>query len=521
MSNDPIIELENVTFTYSGENQQASGIKDINLYINSGELVVLCGKSGCGKTTVTRLINGLIPHYYEGELSGRVRVCGQNVSEQPLYDTARITGSVFQNPRSQFFNVDTTSEITFGCENLGMPENEIRCRLERVTDRFHLENLLDRNIFMLSGGEKQKIACAGVSVMEPEVMILDEPSSNLDVKSTMELKAILKLWKEEGKTIVVSEHRLYYLSELADRYIYLEDGKIRGDYTKEEFLDLGAERRLKMGLRCFSMDEESLSTEIRNFTLVASEKQQLEQKKISSATLELQDFTYAYKHQPLSLHIHNCEIPGEGIVAIIGNNGAGKSTFSRCFCGLIKKCGTVIEKNTEPDLENGSKIKGREQRYKPKDRLKKCYTVMQDVNHQLFTESVLEEVMISMDEEEEKEAEKILDKLDLLPLKERHPMSLSGGQKQRVAIASAIASGRKYLFFDEPTSGLDYCHMQETAGVLKDLLAAGITSYVVTHDFEMILSCCTAVIHLENGEIQETYPVDEVGIQKLKEYFIK
>ena len=165
---------------------------------------------------------------------------------------------------------------------------------------------------------------------------------------------------------------------LADRYIYLEDGKIRGNYTKEEFLDLGAERRLKMGLRCFSMDEE-----------------------------------------------------------------------------------------------------------------------------------------------EEKEAEKILDKLDLLPLKEHHPMSLSGGQKQRVAIASAIASGRKYLFFDEPTSGLDFCHMQETAGVLKDLLSAGITSYVVTHDFEMILSCCTAVIHLENGEIQETYPVDEAGIQKLKEYFIK
>ena len=430
-----MIRIDHVTFSYGEENENAGGVHDINLTVEDGQCVVLCGESGCGKTTITRLINGLIPHYYEGKMNGEVWVNGAKVSEQPLYDTAKTVGSVFQNPRSQFFNVDTTSEITFGCENLGQPEQSIRERLDKTIRDFRLEKLMGRNIFHLSGGEKQKIACAGVSIMEPDVLVMDEPSSNLDASSILDLRAILAFWKSQGKTIIVSEHRLYYLRGLADRFIYITGGKVEKDYSAAEFESLTEQQRAKLGLRTFILED------------------LLPPKALPQAgqQMELRNFCFAYKNEPETLHIRESKIPANRIVGIIGNNGAGKSTFSRCFCGLEKRCGEVIW--------NG-------RTYRPKDRLNTCYMVMQEVNHQLFTETVLDEVLISMEEENQEWAEEILAELDLIGFKDRHPMSLSGGQKQRVAIASAIASKRSILFFDEPTSGLDYKHMKEVANVL-------------------------------------------------------
>lgn len=423
-------------------------------------------------------------------MAGEVWVNGEKVSEQPLYDTAAVVGSVFQNPRSQFFNVDTTSEITFGCENLGQPEKDIRERFAKTVRDFRLEKLMDRNIFHLSGGEKQKIACAGVSIMEPDVLVMDEPSSNLDAASILDLRKILAFWKSQGKTIIVSEHRLYYLRGLADRFIYLAEGQVSRDYSAAEFEQLTEQQRSNMGLRTFALER------LLPPVLPQQEK----------TALALHNFRFAYKNEPETLHIMDCEIPTNQIVGIIGNNGAGKSTFSRCFCGLEKRCGEIVW--------NGRK-------YRPKDRLSTCYMVMQEVNHQLFTESVLDEVLISMEEENQERAEEILNRLDLLAFKDRHPMSLSGGQKQRVAIASAIASKRSILFFDEPTSGLDYRHMKEVANVLRQVRDAGITVYVITHDLELILDCCTDIIHLEDGSVIDQYGMDEDGLKKIREYFIK
>lgn len=423
-------------------------------------------------------------------MAGEVWVNGEKVSEQPLYDTAAVVGSVFQNPRSQFFNVDTTSEITFGCENLGQPEKDIRERFAKTVRDFRLEKLMDRNIFHLSGGEKQKIACAGVSIMEPDVLVMDEPSSNLDAASILDLRKILAFWKSQGKTIIVSEHRLYYLRGLADRFIYLAEGQVSRDYSAAEFEQLTEQQRSNMGLRTFALER------LLPPVLPQQEK----------TALALHNFRFAYKNEPETLHIMDCEIPTNRIVGIIGNNGAGKSTFSRCFCGLEKRCGEIVW--------NGRK-------YRPKDRLSTCYMVMQEVNHQLFTESVLDEVLISMEEENQERAEEILNRLDLLAFKDRHPMSLSGGQKQRVAIASAIASKRSILFFDEPTSGLDYKHMKEVANVLRQVRDTGITVYVITHDLELILDCCTDIVHFENGSIIDQFQMDEAGLEKIRNYFIK
>ena len=485
-----MIKIDHISFSYGEENENTGGVRDIDLNIEDGQFVVLCGESGCGKTTITRLINGLIPHYYEGQMAGEVWVNGEKVSEQPLYDTAAIVGSVFQNPRSQFFNVDTTSEITFGCENLGQPEKDIRERFAKTVRDFRLEKLMDRNIFHLSGGEKQKIACAGVSIMEPDVLVMDEPSSNLDAASILDLRKILAFWKSQGKTIIVSEHRLYYLRGLADRFIYLAEGQVSRDYSAAEFEQLTEQQRSNMGLRTFALER------LLPPVLPQQEK----------TALALHNFRFAYKNEPETLHIMDCEIPTNRIVGIIGNNGAGKSTFSRCFCGLEKRCGEIVW--------NGRK-------YRPKDRLSTCYMVMQEVNHQLFTESVLDEVLISMEEENQERAEEILNRLDLLAFKDRHPMSLSGGQKQRVAIASAIASKRSILFFDEPTSGLDYKHMKEVANVLRQVRDTGITVYVITHDLELILDCCTDIVHFEDGSIIDQFPMDADGLEKIRNYFIK
>lgn len=479
--------MKNLDFRYANSNTGA--LNNFSLTVDEGEIVLLCGESGCGKTTVTRLINGLIPHFYEGELNGRVTVGGVDAVKAELYETARIVGSVFQNPRSQFFCVDTTSEIAFACENMGLPEDTIKMRIREAARDMEAESLLGRSIFKLSGGEKQKIACASVAAAHPEVFVLDEPTSNLDMEAIESLRRTILLWKSLGKTVVIAEHRLHWLRDVCDRVIYMSGGGIGIDLPMSKFAAMPPEKLQKLGLRPLSLDK------LKNETPPA----------ISGDTLELRNFCFSYDGKKQALDIKSLVLPRNGIIAVIGSNGAGKSTFSKCLCGLEKKFGGKV-------LIDGTAC-GR------RALLKKSYMVMQDVNHQLFCESVEDEVRLGMSEDNEKDVQGILNQLDLLPYVDRHPVSLSGGQKQRVAIASALLADKEILVFDEPTSGLDYRHMKETAALFKSLLGKR-TLFVITHDPELILSCCTHALHMENGGIREFYPLDDNGGRRLIDYFI-
>lgn len=365
MSNK-VIDINNVCFHY--QEQKNASLTHVNLQINEGEVVVLCGESGCGKSTIIRLINGLIPYYYKGRMDGQVKVLGHLTQEGNIYNMGSKVSSVFQNPRSQFFCVDVKSELAFGAENLNYDKDEIIKRIEDASHELKFEYLLDRTMFQLSGGEKQKIACASVSITDNPIVVLDEPSSNLDMHAVTELKAMIRYWKQKGKTVVIAEHRFRYLKGIADRFIYMKKGKIVCEFSSVEMQKLPAEELMSMGLRNLSYD----NLEIQNYNE-------------AKTFMRIHDFIFRYKgSKKLSLFIDEMDIPKASVIAIIGRNGAGKSTFVRSLCGLEKKAKGL--------LEDGNVM------LKAKKRLNNSFLVMQDVNRQLFTESVEEEIILSMDE---------------------------------------------------------------------------------------------------------------------------
>ena len=472
------IALKNVSFSYA-ESLDDAVIKNLNFEIKSGECVVLVGESGCGKTTISKLINGLIPLYQSGTMAGDVLLGDKNTADMTLAEISRHVGSVFQNPRSQFFNIDTDSEIAFGCENLGMVPEEIRERVNRVVKEFHIEHLAGRNIFHLSGGEKQKIACASVSATDPEIFVLDEPSANLDLKTVADLAEIIKFWKSRGKTVIIVEHRIHYLREIADRICYVKDGRIAFEWTPAELEAKGPEYAASLGLRCLNLEQlKNMVPEIAE----GPESSKEPAKRTLKESLLFNNLHFAYNRKFPVLDIPVLSLPRNQITAVIGHNGAGKSTLAQVLCGLR---GTW--------------------RQKRKARKYGAYLIMQDVNHQLFTESVLDEILLGMNPQDENAALEILERLNLKDYASCHPMALSGGQKQRVAIGSGVSSGREIVVFDEPTSGLDYKQMLAVSATLQKLAASGKTLLVITHDPEFILNSCQSVIRMEHGKIVEQY----------------
>ena len=485
-----LIRFEKLSFAYQ-ESLQNGGLKDINLTINKGECVLLCGRSGCGKTTLTRLVNGLIPYFYSGKVTGNTYVEDKNVQNFPMYEISERVGSVFQNPRSQFFNVDTDSEIAFGMENLSYPRDKMQECIARTIEELDISHLTGRSIFELSGGEKQKIAFASIYAMSPDIYLLDEPSSNLDMDAIEDLRYILELLKKQGKTILIAEHRIYYLRELVDRIVYMENGAISAIFSPSQFLSISEVQRHKMGLRALDLSKVQFGETPKN------EKEPV---------LEIRNLCLYYKKRLILGNLNLKVAPGE-IIGIIGHNGAGKSTFSRAICGLHTNCsGTILWKEKEMNAKN---------------RLKQSYMVMQDVNYQLFADTLEKECVFGIKHPDLDAAKQAMERLGIYEYRSHHPNTLSGGQKQRAAVAVSMVCGKNILIFDEPTSGLDYDSMLQVSKLLQTLSKMGKIIFVVTHDYEFLTAACTRVIHLDNGEQQEDYPLSHVNLQRLQEFFIR
>ena len=460
-----MISIDRVSFGY-GEAQET--LSQVSAAIAPGECVLLCGASGCGKTTVTKLINGLIPAFTPGcRLEGRVEVDGLDPGTTPMYELARKVGSVFQNLKSQFFNLDTDSELAFGLENEGRPPDEIRKRVADTVDALHLKELQARNIFSLSGGQKQLLAFGSVYAMGPEIFVLDEPTANLDQDAIARLHDQIAGLKRQGRTVVIAEHRLYFLTDLIDRALYLRDGVLERTFTREQFCALTDREREALGLRTLIP---------AGCTLPAAAPAGAKE------GLSVEGLTCAYRKEPPVFQALSFSARPEEVVAITGPNGVGKTTLSRCLCGLIREQAGQIALNGRP--------------LNRKKRQKAAFCVMQDVNHQLFSDSVWGECRMSAPDVPDSTLKGVLDSLHLLPFRERHPMSLSGGQKQRLAVATALLSEKPILIFDEPTSGLDYARMVEVSGVIRSLAQQGRIVLVVTHDQEFLQRACDRVLRL-------------------------
>lgn len=468
-----MISIENVSFGYT-ENKNM--LEHVTLDIPAGECILLCGESGCGKTTVTKLVNGLIPHFTKiDHMEGGMTVADRSVTDLEVYELAKLVGSVFQNPKSQFFHLDTDGELEFGLENQGVAPEEIRRAVERTVTQLGIESLMGRNVFALSGGEKQMLAFASVYAMNPKIYMLDEPTANLDEDAIRKLREQIILLKKQGKTVVIAEHRLFFLADIIDRAVYIRNGEIKRIFSGEEFQALSDKERISMGLRTIHQTELRLKP-AGNIEPTGSD---------ADFGLCVRALSCGYKKSPAVFeNLSFTAYPGE-VLGITGHNGVGKSTLIRCLCGLLKEKGGSI-------TLNGRILK-------PKQRQKACYLVMQEVNHQLFSDTVFGECE-QLGTADPEEIRRVLKHFDLDAYEDVHPMALSGGQKQRLVVATAVLSGREVLIFDEPTSGLDYRHMMEVCRITKQLAKDGRIVLVVSHDKEFMQEACDRLLTLGGGK---------------------
>lgn len=457
-----LLKAKILNFRYDEDN--SSVLENIDLEIYEGALVVITGLSGCGKTTLTRILNGLIPNHYNGILNGEVKLLDKNLMDYRKGELAKYIGNVFQNPSDQFFATIADEEVAFVGENLGMPLDKLKLKTKETFEKMGISDLMDRKLSELSGGQKQKVAIASTLLYDTKIIFFDEPSSNLDYHGILQFKDILSNLRKMGKTVIIVEHRLFFLNDLYDRLIYMKNGTIERIFSRGELTEDACK---EYGLR--AINYKSLKAE----NLVCPQEQALE---VSGLNIKI-------GNNELITNLYFSLNSGE-IMAIIGQNGIGKTTLGKTLSGLIKN--------------NGKTSYGKNK----KERLKNSYYMMQDVDYQIFFDTV-ENELLQKDRINDNgyldRLRKELKHIDLWENRYDHPQNLSGGQKQRLALLTACLSGRKLIILDEPTSGLDYKRMNDISQIIKRY-SKTYPFAIITHDIELIFKVCNSVLMLgKNG----------------------
>lgn len=485
-----MLTLRNLSVFYD-ENQV---VHAINLNVSPGECVVLTGESGSGKSSIINAVNGLGARYDNARIEGTIALDGDELTQKQIYEIAMLASSVFQNPKTHFFNVDTTQELLFFLENTGVPKQNMQKRLQDLLSLFPIAHLLNRSIFELSGGEKQILCLASAYISGCKLILLDEPTSNLDHISIALLADMLKCLKQQGITLLIAEHRLYYLRDILDRLVHIQKGEIQRCYTQEEFAHLTCDELHARGLRSNSDDALTVpellpyaantstepGTELHSEPGTEADTELGTELRIEKLALS---FSTQRNVRANGLFISGLTFQTNNIYGIVGKNGCGKSSFIKSLIGVMKR-------SKETVFYQGKQCNKRK-------RIALSSLVMQDVNSQLFSESVEHELTLTHTNMTEASLDALLEQLNIRAFKQAHPMSLSGGQKQRVAIATSVVDGAALVFFDEPTSGMDYKNMLAISRCIQALKNRKRIIFIVSHDVEFLNLTCDYALNIE------------------------
>ena len=453
-----MLKLEDLSLSYH-ENEV---FHHVNLQANPGEVVVITGLSGCGKSSLLKIINGVIFESTDATVKGKVCYLEHDLLKENMATKSEYLSTVFQNPKTQFYCINSTDELAFGLENRAVEREKIIKTIDTYTSLLKTKDLLDKDIFSLSGGEKQLLAITAVTCLDNDIYLFDEPSASLDRSAIHRFVEVIKMLKKAGKIILIAEHRLYYLKDLLDRVAVIDDGSSYV-YSREEFLHSFDRLSSKHYLRTIHEIEKNELKDVKQIQLLSDFSVQNVKEEMADLLCSCYDVKF---DQPI-LHFSLGFEPG--VYFIIGQNGVGKSTFVKTLCQLMK-----------------TKSKS----FYLKEKIRKSYDfismVMQDVNYQIYTESCFEELSVISNDED-----LIFDSLHsvhLLDKKDVHPQTLSGGEKQRLLLAKVKVLTKPIVVLDEPTSGLDRLQMKRMTDFLEEMKAAGKVVLVITHDYELIQS---------------------------------
>jgi energy-coupling factor transporter ATP-binding protein EcfA2 len=520
-----LIHLDRVTYLYP--DQTLPALADFSVEIRPGEFVLVVGPSGVGKSTFLRSLNGLVPHFYGGVWAGRVAVFGRDPVAEAPRGMADLVGFVFQDPEAQFVVDTVEDELVFAMENFALPPATMRKRVEEVLDQMALAHLRRRRISTLSGGERQRVAIAAVLALQPDVLVLDEPTSQLDPQAAEEVLVALRHLNEDlGLTVILSEHRLERVIQYADRILYmpalgakpfLDQPRIVASQLPlvPPLVDLGrrldwrplpltikegrahAKALLDRLAQAAGPESVLLPTNGNGHGATASPVASL-----GAALIELRDVSYSYNGRP-ALRGVNLEVRQGEFVALMGRNGSGKSTLLKQIVGLLKPDGGRVivagQDTRRATLEDITRTVG----YVP-----------QHPGSLLFSETLAGELAFTQRGHglpaDASRARALLDRLELGGLAGRNPRDLSGGEQQRAALAAILIADPQVILLDEPTRGLDYIQKHALAGLLSELKAEGRAIVMATHDVELAAACADRVVLLSEGQVVVDGPAREV-----------